>query len=160
MHVSDEVKRVGRPRQWSDEAERKRAYRARRAAELAAPLEQRQVAQDARRAAAAARLEAAAARREADRWRQAASVAEQRSAQAEERAARADTTADGLRAERDEAGRLLRRKLQWAKHAELHRHDPEALLVLVAELYDELSAFRVELSRLRAQVQHPGAAPW
>jgi hypothetical protein len=53
-------------------------------------------------------------------------------------------------AERDEARRLLRRKLQWAKHVEDGRLDAQELLALVAELYAELARLRKEVSTLRA----------
>lgn len=53
--MSEQVRRVGRPRQWASEAERNRAYRARRAAELVDPIGQREAAQAARREAASQR---------------------------------------------------------------------------------------------------------
>ena len=59
----------------------------------------------------------------------------------------------GSTAERDEARRLLRRKLQWAKHAEHLRRDPDALLVLVAELYAELAKLRTEDATLRHAIR-------
>jgi len=117
IHVSEQVKRVGRPRQWATEAERKRAYRLRRAAELADALEQRRVAHDARGEAAAERAAANMARQQAERWRRTAEAAEKRAVAAEKRAIRESAAAQRFLAERDEARRLLRRKLQWAKDA-------------------------------------------
>jgi hypothetical protein len=118
----------GRPRQWVSEAERKRAYRQRRAAELADPLALREDARAARAEAAQARAEAAAARREAERWHSRAVVAQRRAHQASERARAASQAAKVARTERDEARQLLRSKLQWAKHPEVLRNDPDALL--------------------------------
>jgi len=63
-------------------------------------------------------------------------------------------------AERDEARRLLRRKLQWAKHAEELRGDPDALLALVAELYQELADLRKQLASARQQLQRPASPLW
>lgn len=67
--------------------------------------------------------------------------------------------AQRLVAERDEARRLLRRKLQWARHAVVLRRDPDALLALVAELYPELEKLRKEVSKLRVQVRQTHALP-
>jgi len=58
----------GRPRKWTSDAERKRAYRARRAAELADPLAQREVAKTAAAETARAKEAADAAVVEAERW--------------------------------------------------------------------------------------------
>jgi len=58
-----------------------------------------------------------------------------------------------------DARRLLRRKLQWAKHAEDLRCDPDALLVLVAELYAELARLRKEASTLRQAAQRSSDRP-
>lgn len=153
--MSEQVKRAGRPRKWSSEADRKRAYRARRAAELGNPLAQRRAAQEARRQAAADRSAAEVAQAEAKRWRQRAGAAEKRAEIAERRAVRENAQAQRLLAERDEARRLVRRKLQWAKHAEGLRKDPDALLVLVAELYAELDRLRKEVASLRQRLQRP-----
>ena len=158
--VSEQVERVGRPRQWASEADRKRAYRARRAAELAEPLVQRRAAQDARREVAAQQAVADAALQEAERWRRRAAAAEKRAGVAERRAAREKAAARRLLAERDEARRLLRRKLQWASHAEGLRRDPDALLALVAELYAELAKLRKEVSTLRQPARRPDAWPF
>ncbi|MDP8931583.1 MAG: hypothetical protein M3O70_24195 [Actinomycetota bacterium] len=142
-------RRPGRTRKWASEAERKRAYRQRRAAELADPLALRDDARAARAEASQARAEAAAARREAERWQTRAVVAQRRAHQASERARAASQAAKAARAERDEAQRLLTSKLQWAKHPEGLRNDPEALLALVAELYEDLSELREQLRDFR-----------
>jgi len=151
--VSEQVKQVGRPRQWASEADRKRAYRARKAAELAEPLVQRRAAQDARRQLVAQRAVADAALQEAERWRRKAAAAEKRAETAERRAVRESAAAQRFVAERDEARRLLRRKLQWASHARDAQLDAPELLALVAELYAELSKLRKELSALRAKTK-------
>ena len=75
----------------------------------------------------------------------------------ERRAAREKAAARRLLAERDEARRLLRRKLQWASQAEGLRRDPDALLALVAELYAQLAKLRKEVSTLRQPAQRPDA---
>jgi hypothetical protein len=155
--MSEQVKRVGRPRRWASEADRKRAYRARKAAELAGPLLQREAAQTARRELAAQQAVANAALEEAERWRRRAAAAEKRAGVAERRAAREKGAARRLLAERDEARRLLRRKLQWASHAEGLRRDPDALLTLVAELYTELAKLREDVSALRQRAQRSDA---
>lgn len=151
--MSEQVKQVGRPRQWASEADRKRAYRARKAAELADPNLQRQAAQEARRQAVAQQAMAHVARQEADRWRRKAAAAEKRAETAERRAVRESAAAQRFVAERDEARRLLRRKLQWASHAQDAHLDAPELLALVAELYAELSKLRKELSTLRAKTK-------
>jgi hypothetical protein len=150
--VSEQVKRVGRPRQWATEAERKRAYRSRRAAELADPLVQRRAAQDARREAATERAAADTARRQAEHWRRKAEAAEKRAVAAERRAIRESAAAQRFLAERDEARRVLRRKLQWAKDAGASHLDPQELLALVAELYAELAKLRKEIAGRRRTV--------
>ena len=68
----------------------------------------------------------------------------------ERRAVRKSAAARRFLAGRDEARRLLRRKLQWAKHLKEGRLDPQELLALVAELYAELAKLRKEVSTLRA----------
>lgn len=148
-HVSEQVRRVGRPRQWASEAERKRAYRARKSGELADPLALRRAAREALREAATQRSAADAARQEVGSWRRGAEAAEKRAATAERRAVREGAAAQRFVAERDEARRLLRQKLQWAKHAEHSNLDRQELLVLVAELYAELAKLRKEVSILR-----------
>lgn len=149
--MSEQVKRVGRPRQWAAEADRKRAYRARKAAELAEPLMQRQAAQTARREVAEQQAVADRALQEAERWRRRAAAAEKRADTAERRAVRESAAAQRFLAERDEARRLLRRKLQWAKHAKDAGLDAQELLALVAELYAELAELRKEVTTLRAK---------
>ena len=158
--MSEQIRRAGRPRKWSSEAERKRAYRQRRAAELADPLELRDAARAARTEAAQSLSAAEAARREAERWRGKASAADRRAGAADRKLAAERARAQRLVAERDEARRLLRRKLQWARHAEGLRRDPDALLALVAELYPELEKLRKELSRLRVQVRQKQEWTW
>jgi hypothetical protein len=154
-HMSEQVRRVGRRRQWASEAERKRAYRARKAAELADPTRQRQLAQDARREVAAQLAVADEARQEAERWRRRAAAAERRAGTAAGRAVRDSVAAKRFLAERDEARRLLRRKLQWAKHVKDAHFDAPELLALVAELYAELAKLRKELAALRAKNSPP-----
>lgn len=149
--MSEQGKRVGRPRQWASEADRKRAYRARKAAELAEPLMQRQAAQDARREVAAQRAVADRALQEAERWQRRAAAAEKRAETAERRAVRESAAAQRFLAERDEARRLLRRKLQWAKHAKDTHLDAPELLALVAELYADLARLRKDVATLRAK---------
>ena len=158
--MSEQVRRPGRPRKWEDEAARKRAYRQRRAAELARPLELREAARVARAEATRSGAAAGAARQEAERWQAKAVAAFRRAEAAEQRAAKESERSQQLVGQRDEARRLLRRKLQWAKHAEGLRKDPDALLVLVAELYAELEKLRKEVSTLRQQVQRPATRPW
>ena len=147
--MSAQVNRPGRPRKWSSEAERKRAYRQRRAAELADPLGLRDAARAARSEAAENRAVAETAQRETERWRAKAAAAERRLGASERRLAAEKARAQRLVAERDEARRLLRRKLHWAGHAEGLRRDPDALLALVAELYAELDRLRKEATKLR-----------
>jgi len=157
--MSEQVRRPGRPRKWSSEAERKRAYRQRRAAELAVPLELREAAREALSEAADSRSAAEAAIGEAERCRAKAAAAERRAWAAERKLAAEKTRARRLLAERDQARRLVRRKLHWARHAEGLRRDPDALLVLVAELYPELEKLRKEVSQLRLQVRQTQAGP-
>ena len=156
-----ERRRPGRPRKWTSEAERKRSYRHRRAAELADPLALREDARAARAEAAQARAETAAARREAERWRTRAVVAQRRAHQASERARAALQATKAARVERDEARQLLRSKLQWAKHPEVLRDDPDALLALVADLYKELGELRRQLRNFRTlKPISPGDVPY
>jgi riboflavin biosynthesis pyrimidine reductase len=151
-HVPPPEGRPGRPRTWESEAERKRAYRRRRAAELSEPLAVRFDAQQARAEAAAARTGAAAARRDAAAWKARADAAEARAETAAARAATASAAAEKARAERDVARRLLTNKLQWARDPRVLHGDPAALLALIADLYKELSAKRRELSDLRRRL--------
>lgn len=89
-----------------------------------------------------------------------AAATERRAGMAEWKLAAERVRARRLVAERDEARRLLRRKLQWARHAEELRRDPDALLALVAELYPELERLRKEVSRLRLQVPQTQEGTW
>lgn len=83
-----------------------------------------------------------------------------RSLVAERKLATERARAQRLVVERDEARRLLRRKLQWATHAHGLRQDPDALLALVAEFYHELEKLRKEASRLRLQVRQTQDRTW
>ncbi len=157
IHMSDPLKRAGRPRQWANDAERKRAYRQRRATELANPLGMREAARKALGDAAASRAARDSAVRDAERWHAKAEAIARRLEAAERRATKEKARAQSLLAERDEARRLLRRKLQLARHAEGLRRDPEALLVLVAELYAELESLRKEAAELRQRALRPAA---
>lgn len=151
-------RRPGRPRIWESGTERKRAYRHRRAAELADPLAVRTEAQEARAEAAAARRDAHAARREADEWKAKASAADARAKSAATRAVAASMAADKAWAERNEARRLLTSKMKWASDPGRLRDDPKALLALVADLYKELSTLRRQVGELRARLRIAEAA--
>jgi hypothetical protein len=147
--MSDDPPARGRPRKWSSEAERKRAYRLRRAAELAGPEAIRAEAQAARAEAIRARTATERARRKTEYWRQRAAVAEQRVDGARQRVRAAEQSAQRARAERDDAQRLLRSKLQWSRDARPLRNDPDTLLALVADLRCELEEQRRQLARAR-----------
>jgi hypothetical protein len=95
---------------------------------------------------------ATAANLVAERWRRKAKAAEKRADVAEQRAVREAAAAQRFLAERDEARRLLRRKLQWAKHAGAAHLDTQELLAMVAELYAELARLRKEIATLRRTV--------
>ena len=84
-------------------------------------------------------------------------VAQRRAHQASERARAASEAAKAARAERDEARRLLTSKLQWAKHPEGLRNDPDALLALVGDLYKELAELRRQLRDFRSLKPVPPA---
>jgi len=151
-------RRPGRPRQWASEAERKRAYRARKAAELAEPLQLREALREAEGEAAQARGEAEAAALDVSRWQRRAAAAEKTLSRARAQAARARARAERSTAERDEARRLLRRKLQHARHItgdERVRDDAPTLVAIIAELYKELELLRRENQRFRAVLQLP-----
>lgn len=137
---------------WESEAARKRAYRQRRAAELAEPLAVRVIAQQARAEAAASRTEAEAARRITAAWEARAAAADARAETAVARAATASAATAKARTERDAAQRLVTSKLQWARDPGVLSGDPAALLALVADLYKELSANRRELNDLRQRL--------
>ena len=147
--MSDESKRRGRPRKWTSEAERKRAYRQRRALELATPHAVRDEAQSLRAEANKARSTAERAGRQAEHWRLRAERAERRAEQAQQRTRAAEQAARRARAERDGAQRLLRNKMQWSRDAQPLRNDPDSLLALVADLRRELETKRRELAKAR-----------
>ena len=158
--VSGQPRSGGRPRKWDNEAARKRAYRQRRAAELSEPLALREEARSARSAASAALAALEMARSETQKWRARAAAAEKRADGAEHRAATVRTKLSRAIAERDEARRLLRRKLQWAKHAEGLRNDPDALLALVSELYAEQQKLKATIAGLQRQMQRTATPAW
>ena len=141
--VPDQHKRgPGRPRIWADDAERKRAYRARRAAELAEPHRLRDEAAASRKAATAANAEVQAARRALQRAEQRAATAERRAAKLLDQLQASRAAATRARMGRDEAQRLLGRKLALAKDADLLRGDPDALLAIIAEQRALLAWYR------------------
>lgn len=150
----------GRPRKWDSEAERTRAYRARKAAELADPLAQREAAKTAAAEAVQAKEAAGAGRADAERWRRRAERANADVARARHQAAQARERAQQAIAERDEARRLLTRKLQNARHAAAIpavRDNPNELLAIIAELYPELDRVRQENKKLRTRLRLPPA---
>ena len=146
--MSDKAgRRRGRPRTWANEAERSRAYRARKSTELAEPARLRAAAKAAQAATAQARRQSQARVTEAQRWQRRAQAAQRDATKAREQARRARARAQRSTAERDDARRLLRRKLQWAKRVSAMpgvRDDPQALLAIVAELHQELARLRRE----------------
>jgi hypothetical protein len=150
----------GRPRKWSSEAERKRAYRQRKATELAEPHRVREDARQARQAATAAQAEAEVARRGQQRAEQRAVNAERRSVKFSEqvRAAKAETTR--ARTARDEARNALRRKLGTVKNAGALRSDPDALLAMLAEAQRLIDWYRTRVKQLERDLwqarQHRG----
>jgi hypothetical protein len=148
----------GRPRKWPSDAERKRAYRARRAAELAGPEAVRAEARAARAEAVRARRATERARRQAEYWRRRATASEQRRERDQLRIRTVEQGAQRARAERDEARRLLRSKLRWARDARVLSDDPEALLALVAELRRELDGCRRELVLVRQALRQAPVA--
>ncbi|MFI5041708.1 MAG: hypothetical protein ACHQNA_07650 [Acidimicrobiales bacterium] len=152
------TRRPGRPRRWADDAERKRAYRQRKAADLAEPLRLREARTSAEAEAATARREAAAAKAESERWRRRAETAQRELAVARAQARRSRDRAERSTAERDEARRLLRHKLHLAGHAATAprvRDDPHALLAIIAELHPELDKVRRENQGLRRMLGLP-----
>lgn len=96
-----------------------------------------------------ARTAAERAKRQAEYWRRRAATAEQRMEGARQKVRAAEDAAQRARRERDEAQRLLKRKLQWSRDARVLRNDPDALLALVAELRIELDQARRELALTR-----------
>ena len=152
--MSDQARRgPGRPRKWASEAERKRAYRSRRATELADPHRVRAEAREARDALAAARTELETARRAVQRAEQRALNAERRSAKLVEqlRAARGDTRR--ARMARDEARSLLKRKLGSVKDANLLRHDPDTLVAMVADAQRLIEWYRKHAAQLEQELR-------
>src|SRR5207253_10936272 len=101
---------------------------------------------------------AEAARREAERWRRRAEAARRNAAKARDQAGRAPGRAQRSTAERDDARRLLRRKMQWAKRVSAMpgvRDDPRALLAIIAELEAELARLRREREALHKLLRLP-----
>lgn len=139
----------GRPRKWASEAERKRAYRQRRAAELAGPQAVRDQARSLRAEATEARRAAERTKKQAEHWRLRAERAERRVEQAKQRTRAAEQAAQRARGERDQAQRLLRNKMQWSRDARPLRNDPDSLLALVADLRRELEEQRRQLAAAR-----------
>ena len=146
--VSDQPgRRRGRPRTRADEAERSRAYRERKAAELGEPARLRAAAKAAQAATAQARRQSQALATEAQRWQRRAQAARRDAAKARDQARRARARAQRSTADRDDARRLLRRKLQWARRVSAMpgvRDDPRALLAIISELHQELARLRRE----------------
>jgi hypothetical protein len=160
MPPHHQKRRPGRPRIWADEAERKRAYRRRRADELADPIRLREVAKAATAAQSRAQQEVLAAGRMADRLERRIATLQRELGVARERARRARVRAERSTAERDEARRLLTRKLQHARQAVSAlgvRADPNALLAIIAELYPELDRLRQQNKALRRALGWPPA---
>ncbi len=107
----------------------------------------RAAAKAAQGATAQARRQSQARVTEAQRWQRRAQAARRDAATARDQARRARARAQRSTAERDDARRLLRRKLQWAKRASAMpgvRDDPQALLAIIAELHQELAWQRRE----------------
>ncbi|HEX9547106.1 MAG TPA: hypothetical protein VF942_07195 [Acidimicrobiales bacterium] len=141
----------GRPRKWASEAERKRAYRARRATELAEPHRLRDDARQAREAATAARTEAETARR-AKRAEQRALTAERRLSKLLDQLRTAQAETRRARTARDEARGQLRRKLGTVNDAKLLRDDPDALLATVAKAERLIEWYRRRLKQLEREL--------
>src|SRR4051812_47779429 len=117
--MPDQQKRgPGRPRKWASDAERKRAYRARKAAELADPYRIREQARSAIGEAAAARSELETARRAVQRAEQRGVAAQRRSDKLAERLRTAETAARRARIARDRAESLLKQKVGVVKDAQ------------------------------------------
>jgi len=97
---------------------------------------------------------------DAERWRRRAERATADVARARQQSARARERAQQAIAERDEARRLLTRKLQYARHAAATpsiRDNAQELLAIIAELYPELDRVRQENKRFRALLRFPPA---
>lgn len=141
--MSDQERRgPGRPRIWASEAERKRAYRARRVFELAEPARVRAEAQQLRAQLTAVRADLKSATARASAAEQRATRAETREARAVARIKSAERRVQRLRMDRDEARRLLKRKLALAVDAHRLRDDPDALIAIVAEQRKLLDWYR------------------
>jgi AT-hook transcription factor len=145
----EDQKPRGRPRKWATEAERKRAYRQRRAAELADPQALREEANSLRAAASSARAAEKRAKEQAASWRTRAERAERRTELARQRTRVAERAAQRARAERNQAQRLLRNKMQWSRDARPLRNDPDSLLALIADLRRQLEEQRHELAQVK-----------
>jgi hypothetical protein len=134
------------------EADRKRAYRSRKAADLAEPLRLREEASQAVAEAVLARADALQARSEASRWQAKAESNLRRAQRAEEQA---ETSARNLReavAKRKRAEKLCRSKLAWARHATPLRNDPDALLAVISDLVQQSQTLRDDRDAARRQV--------
>lgn len=149
----------GRPRIWADEAERKRAYRARRAAELAEPHRVRDDARAARADATAAKSQLQTATRALQRAEQRLLAAERRAAKLLERIQATDANLKRARMARDRAERLLRQKLATVKDAQHLRDDPDALLAVIAEQRQLLAWYRRRAAELELHLRTLGATP-
>ena len=95
-----------------------------------------------RKAAAAASIEVQSIRRALQRAEQRAATAERRAAKLLDQLQASKAAATRARMARDEAQRLLKRKLALAKDAELLRGDPDALLAIIAEQRALLAWYR------------------
>jgi hypothetical protein len=149
----------GRPRKWDSEAARKRAYRQRKAEQLADPLAARAAAQPADTRARAAEQAASRARHHLDRVRERLAEAEQRLDNARHRAAVAETAARQARAERDRARRLLDAKWRGAGTGRHLMRDPERLVAVIADLRADYETLRRELRFARQALGYPSDRP-
>ena len=149
----------GRPRKWDSEAARKRAYRQRKADQLADPLAARAAAQVAYARARDTEQAASRARHQLDRVRERLAESEQRLDNARHRAAAAETAARQARAERDRARRLLDAKWRGAGTGRHLMRDPEQLVAALADLRAEYESLRRELGFARQALGHPADKP-
>lgn len=150
--MPDEERRPpGRPRKWATEAERKRAYRGRKAAELSEPLRVREELRGARLEAAAAQTDAEAARRAAERTGRRVAALERQVATLQDRLHREEVATRKARRQRDEAQRLLGRKIRLAHDAVYLRGDPDTLVAIIAEQRELLDWFRSEVRSPRSR---------
>src|SRR5690242_559990 len=147
--MSNQQKRgPGRPRKWASDAERKRAYRARKAAELAEPHRILEEARSAIEEAAAARSELETARRAVQRAEQRVLAAQRRSDKLAERVRATEAAARRARMTRDRAEILLKQRVGVAKDAQRLRDDPDALIALVADQRRLLDWYRRRVREL------------